>query len=185
MPQRGHASISGRIIEGFGDHRAVMELPLSIEELSAYAVTDLKGAFPFEDLPVGTWTIKGNALSFTVRVSTVDQKLDVGFIKYSIEQIPDAYSKQIAPENDLYQLMETGDHIDYGTAISYANWSRPPLSEQRENVWSKRHITNCPRSFLRWWFEQPAVVYNTIDILDQTTHRNTLLILSFLNGAIW
>ncbi len=171
-PSKGHASISGRIIQGFGAHQPVANLLLSIAGLSATAVTDKNGAFTFVDLPVGNWAISGDALTFTVQVSTTDQILDAGLIKYPVEQMPDAYTKQVTPNDDLEHQMETGSQIEWERAFSNHNWERPSITEQRDKIWWKSPYADLPESFLQWWFEQPAVIYNTVDILGQNNSQS-------------
>lgn len=171
-PSEGHASISGRIIQGFGAHQPVANLLLSIAGLSATAVTDENGAFTFVDLPAGNWTITGDALTFTVQVSTADQILDAGLIKYPVQQMPEAYTTQVFPSEDAANLKENGSHIELKRSFSQNEWSRPSITEQREKIWSKSPYRDLPESFLQWWFEQPAVIYNTVDILGQNNSQS-------------
>ncbi|HML40118.1 MAG TPA: hypothetical protein PKD23_05525 [Bellilinea sp.] len=171
-PSKGHASISGRIIQGFGAHQPVANLLLSIAGLSATAVTDENGAFTFVDLPAGNWTISGDALTFTVQVSTADQILDAGLIKYPVQQMTEAYTTQVFPSEDVANLKENGSYIELKRSFSQNEWSRPSITEQREKIWSKSPYRDLPESFLQWWFEQPAVIYNTVDILGQNNSQS-------------
>ncbi len=146
-PSKGHASISGRIIQGFGAHQPVANLLLSIAGLSATAVTDENGAFTFVDLPAGNWTITGDALTFTVQVSTADQILDAGLIKYPVEQMSEAYTTQVFPSEDAAYQKENGSYIEWKRAFSQYEWSRPSIPSSARRSGRKALIKTCRRVF--------------------------------------
>lgn len=84
----------------------------------------------------------------------------------TIEPLPGFYTTQVPLSGDLYELLLSGEVVQFDTVVRNENWMRPSEEEQREKIWLKRPFVDLPDKFLRWWFTQPAVLYDGMDILQ-------------------
>lgn len=83
--------------------------------------------------------------------------------------LPEFYTVPVSPVADLNTLMNSGESIMFHVPVRNENWSRPTEADQRAEVWSKKPFEDLPENFLRWWFTQSAVLYDSLDILSSSS----------------
>jgi hypothetical protein len=163
---------TGKVISGAGGHAPVSDLPLWIGKEShgaPAARTDANGEFTLTHLPVGLVDVVDSHLSFQVPVTSPGANVDLGVLKYPMVHPPLFYYAQTpAPLPSLSELLTDGERVQYTVCQTDAAWSRRSEERQRDQVWSKRPFRDRGEIFLQWWFRQPAVIYDTMDIFEQS-----------------
>lgn len=164
------ATVTGRVVLGYGSHRPVGDLPLRVGKESRGqwdTYTDGDGYFVLTGVPTGLVDIVNNHLSFQIPTSTTGQLVDLGILKYPLVHPPNYYYWQAAPLPELSYLLEQGEPIGFDKCLTEPNWQRPTKETQQEKIWSKRPFSELPERLLQR-FEQPAVIYDTVDLSVQS-----------------
>jgi hypothetical protein len=163
---------TGKVIAGYGAHEPIADLPLWIGTEShgaPAASTNANGEFTLTHLPVGLVDVVDSHLRFQVPVPSSDANVDLGLLKYPMVHPPLFYYTQTpAPLPSLSELLTNGERVPYIVCQTDATWSRPSEERQRDQVWSKRPFRDQGEPFLKWWFRQPAVIYDTMDLFEQS-----------------
>ncbi|HEX8919272.1 MAG TPA: hypothetical protein VF898_12270, partial [Chloroflexota bacterium] len=165
------ASASGRVIAGYGAHGTIVGLPLWVGDESRGApdaATDANGKFKLQHLPVGLNDVAGNHLRFQVPITSTNSDINLGVLKYPLVHLPDSYNRSPAPLQSLSDLLMQGQQVTFTVCQSDLAWTRPTEDLQRHQVWSKLPFSQKSDQFLQQWFRQPAVLYNTIDVFEQS-----------------
>lgn len=165
------ATVVGRVIKGYGDHQPVSGLPLWIGAESngvPDARTDENGEFILSGLPIGERVeVVNSHLSFHIPESQKGTT-DIGTLKYPLIHPPVYYWHTPEPLLSISTLLSQGISIPFTLCQSDPSWQRPTEQAQRERVWEKPPFRLRDTQYLRQWFQQSAVVYNTIDIFTQS-----------------
>jgi hypothetical protein len=165
------SAVFGQVIAGYGDHRPVSGLPLWIGETSSgepAAYTSDAGYFALTHLPTGTVHVVDDHLAFQVTIPGEGTAVYPGQLKYPLIHPPTYYMQSPAPLPDLATLLDTGQSIDFSTCLTDADWKRQTTQAQRDRVWAKRPFSDTSAEWLRWWFSQPAMIYDTTDHFVQS-----------------
>lgn len=172
-PAAGHgATVRGRIVAGYGARQPAAGLPLSIAGSTSSEPatrTDANGEFELTGVPVGTVEINASHLSFQVSVPDSAAVVDVGVLKYPLVH-PPVYYYESTPSpltGGLDTLIAQGQVLAFTVCLADESWQRPSLDEQRAHVWSKRPFSDLSEASLSWWFQQPAILYDSIDLFVQ------------------
>lgn len=161
----------GRIIAGYGAHEPIGGLPLWVGKESIgmpVARTDTNGEFTVTNLPNGVVDIVDDHLSFHVPHSASDSDVTLGVLKYPLIHPPTFYLFTPPPISDVSQLLRKGQTVPFTICQTDEKWTRPTDSVQRAVVWSRPPFRDLGEAALRWWGEQPAVLYDTMDIFTQS-----------------
>ena len=164
-------SATGKVILGYGAHGTVAGLPLSIDDEphgGPNAFTDANGEFTLKHLPLGLDGVSGNHLRFQVQVTSADSEINLGVLKYPLVHLPDSYYQSPAPLSSLSDLQSQGQPITFTVCQTDPAWTRPAETLQRDQVWSKRPFSDKGDQCLQQWFRQPAVIYDSIDVFQQS-----------------
>lgn len=165
------ATVVGRVVLGYGNHQPVGNLPLWVGRESQgepATRTNADGEFALTNLPTGLVDVVDNHLAFQVPVSSLGAKIDLGVLKYPLIHPPTFYRQTPAPLPNLSALLTEGQPIEFSICQTDTTWSRPPEQVQRDTVWSERPFSEQGEQFLKWWFRQPAVMYDTMDVFVQS-----------------
>ncbi len=164
------ATATGRVIEGYGRHQPVGDLPLWVgnepgEEIKRRTAED--GAFSLTGLRPGLIRVRNSHLEFDVPVSTLTDTVTLGLLKYPLIHPPSYYWWTAAPLPDP-SLLSQGQEIPFIVCYTAPDWQRPTTEEQQAAVWSKRPFSERAKAWLAWWFERPAVLYTSEDQFEQS-----------------
>jgi Tol biopolymer transport system component len=165
------ATATGQVILGAGNHQPVDGLPLWIGTESQGepdARTDARGAFTLTGLPLGLVDVVDSHLAFQVPVTSPNSTIDLGLLKYPLFHPPPYYWWTAAPLPDPHALLESGRPVEFSVCLVEPGWERPSEGRQEQVVWSRRPFSDASPAWLRWWFQQPAVIYNSIDQFSQS-----------------
>lgn len=165
------SAVFGQVILGYGDHRPVGGLPLWIgKESSGKPATQTadEGYFALTQLPTGPVDIVDDHLAFQVTIPGERTSVYPGQLKYPLIHPPAYYYQSPAPLPSLATLLDKGQSIDFSTCLTDSAWKRPTTRAQRDQVWSKRPFSGASTEWLRWWFDQPALIYDTTDQFIQS-----------------
>ncbi len=165
------SAVFGRVIWGYGDHRPAGRLPLWIGkespgEPATYTSDD--GYFALTHLPTGPVDVVDDHLTFQVTIPGEGTPVYPGQLKYPLIHPPTYYYQSPAPLPSLATLLDKGQSIDFSTCLTDSAWKRPTTRAQRDKVWSKRPFSDASAEWLRWWFNQPALIYDTTDQFVQS-----------------
>lgn len=164
-------TVIGRVVLGYGSHSPVADLPLWIgKESQGEPTTRTKanGEFTLTNFPVGQVVdVVNNHLAFQVPI-TSSGTIDLGILKYPLIHPPVYYWQTPEPLPSLSTLLSQGQPVQFAVCQTDTAWHRPTEQEQREQVWTKRPFSDKGERFLRHWFQQPAVMYDTADIFVQS-----------------
>jgi hypothetical protein len=166
----GGVTVTGRVVLGYGNHSPVEDLPLWIGTQSQgepTTRTSADGEFTLIDLPIGTVNIVDDHLTFQVPVTSSGERIDLGLLKYPLMHPPTYYMQEPSLLTNLSILSE-GQSVQFSVCLTDNAWSRPTEQEQRNQVWSKRPFNQQGDQHLKWWFRQPAAIYDTMDIFTQS-----------------
>jgi hypothetical protein len=158
-------------VEGYGRHQPVSGLPLWIGKEShgePAAYTDSNGEFTLTNLPVGLVDVVDSHLRFQVPISSATAMVDLGVIKYPLIHSPVYYWWTPGPLPSLTALLTQGQPVEFVICQTDTDWQRPSEELQRDKVWRKRPFSQQAKESLKWWFEQPAVLYDTRDVFVQS-----------------
>jgi hypothetical protein len=161
----------GRVVQGYGSHGPVAGLPLWIGTESRgdpTTWTDADGEFVLTGLPTGLVDVVDSHLTFQIQVDSPGESIDLGTLKYPLIHPPVYYWWTPKPLPSLTRALSEGPLVQFEVCHTDTTWHRPTEQEQRAQVWSKRPFSNKDEQFLRRWFQQPAVVYSTMDIFVQS-----------------
>jgi hypothetical protein len=170
ISQQG-GTATGRVILGFGEHSPVADLPLWVGTQSQgepATRTAGDGEFTLTGLPTGLMDVVDSHMGFQVPVSSTDASVELGLLKYPLFHPPAYYWWTAAPLPDPAALLEAEQPVKFSTCLTDPTWQRPTEPVQQERVWSRRPFSDKPDQWLRGWFEQPAVIYDSIDQFVQS-----------------
>jgi hypothetical protein len=170
LSQQG-GTATGRAILGYGAHSPVAGLPVwvgtqSQEEPATRTGGD--GEFTLTGLPAGLADVVDSHLAFQVPLSSTGATIDLGLLKYPLFHPPAYYGWIAAPLPNPATLLEREQPVTFSTCLTDPAWQRPAEPVQQDMVWSWRPFSDKPDGWLREWFEQPAVIYDTIDQFVQS-----------------
>lgn len=170
-PATTGATVTGRVILGYGDHSPVDGLPLWIgtgSQGEPATHTDVNGKFTLADLPTGKIQIVDNHLTFQVLITSPQVSIDLGLLKYPLIHLPDYYYWTPVPLPSLSALLDNGERVEFSVCLTHLDWQRPTEQMQKQVVWSKPPFSDYSKEHLRWWFERSAVIYNAVDRFSQS-----------------
>ena len=162
------ATAVGRVIERYAP---VPDLPLWVGDEPVEQIkrrTDAQGRFTLTGLQPGLIRVRNSHLEFEVPVTSLDDMIDLGLLKYPLFHPPPYYWWTAAPLSDSSILLNRGQDIDFTICHTEPAWQRPTEQEQRDKVWSKRPFNNRPEEWLKSWFERQAVIYNGESLFEQS-----------------
>ncbi|HMR63122.1 MAG TPA: hypothetical protein PKE64_03835 [Anaerolineae bacterium] len=166
------AVAAGWVITGAGRRRPVNDLPLWVGDESGDTIThrtdEQYGHFVLTGLPSGLTRVRNSHLEFEVPVATITNTVDLGLLHYPLIHPPAYYGWSAAPLPDKSALLTQSQPISFTLCYTNATWQRPSLAEQQAEVWSKRPFSHQTPEWLKWWFEQPAVLYDSQAIFAQS-----------------
>jgi hypothetical protein len=154
------------VILGYGEHSPVAGLPLWVGTQSQglpATRTAGDGRFTLTGLPAGLGYVVDSHLAFQVPVSSTEATVDLGLLKYPLGHPPAYYWWTATPLPDPAMLLEGEQPVAFSNCLTDPAWERPDEPAQQEVVWSRRPFSLKPDGWLRRWFEQPAVIYDTMD----------------------
>jgi hypothetical protein len=164
------ATVTGRVVLGYGSHSPVSDLPLWVGKESQGEPTTrtrANGEFILTDLPIGQVVdVVNSHLAFRVPI-TSGGTMDIGTLKYPLIHPPVYYWQTPEPLPDLSVVLSQGEPVQFTVCQTDATWRRPAEQEQREQVWSKRPSSDEGVQFLKHWFQRSAVIYDTMDVFVQ------------------
>ena len=167
----GTGTVTGRIVTGYGDHfpaAGERVQVLGLEDMVQEVRTDENGSFTVTGLPVGWWNLVARHLSFQVTITQPGETVYLGLLKYPLGHPPPYYLQTPAAAPDLAVLDGQGGAVPFTVVASNQHWERPEEFVQQDRVWSTRPFSDMGEAFLRWWFRQPAVLYDTRDVFSQS-----------------
>lgn len=173
LTETQHPLVTGQVVQSYGRHDPMSGLPLWVAPRSsgypADATTNDDGRFQLTDLPIGeTITINvGPHLSFQLRLTTSQQTVDLGVLKYPLIHPPNMYYWTPYVVRDLTQLTSQGEKLPFAVCKHDASWQRPTEEEQREYVWSKSPFREREVNYLQSRFQDSAILYNSVDFSHQ------------------
>jgi hypothetical protein len=133
------ATLTGRVITGYGDHLPVDVLPLRVRRESQEGRdthTDANGYFTLTDLPAGRVDIDDGHLSIWVTIDSPTQCIDLGKVKYPMVHPPPYYYWQAAPLADPGQLLRDGKAVAFEVCAADSKFSTLAFVC---NNWPKNH----------------------------------------------
>ncbi len=165
------ATVTGRIIVGYGSHGPLSDLPLWVgnepdEEIKRR--TAANGTFTLSGLQPGLTRIRNSHLAFEVPVTAITDTIDLGLLKYPLIHPPNYSWWTAAPLPERSSLLDQGETIDFDVCHTEPTWPRPARPVQQTTVWSKRPFSERSQAWLDWWFDRPAVLYNSEDLFEQS-----------------
>jgi hypothetical protein len=170
QPVKSGATLTGQVIAGYGDHQPISGLPLRLRQKgdgSWDTYTDGNGHFTLTDLPVGGVIVEDDHLIFQVTIDSPSQSIDLGKLKYPLIHPPNYYWWQAPPLADPGQLLRDGKTVAFEVCAADSNWTRPDPETQREQVYARLPFSQLNKDrFIK--FEQAAVLYDTIDVTQQS-----------------
>ncbi|MCB9098929.1 MAG: PD40 domain-containing protein [Anaerolineales bacterium] len=165
------ATVTGRVVNGAGARTPVADLPLWIGDApddAASGRTNADGSFTLTGLQPGLIRVRDSHLEFEVPVQTITDTIDVGLLPYPLIHPPNFYYWQAAPPPEPPSLQHYSEETPFDICYTAADWQRPTRTQQRQSVWSQRPFSNHSPDWLTWWFEQPAVLYTSEAIFEQS-----------------
>jgi hypothetical protein len=93
--------------------------------------------------------------------------IDLGSLKFPLSE-PDPAFTQKPASVDAALVARQGESLAFTVCQADSLWQRPSEAEQRERVWSQRPFADLSEAERGWWFEQPAVLYNSVDLFRQS-----------------
>lgn len=163
---------TGRLVEGYGAHRPIGQQPLRLQKEKQLedpiATTDDQGTFVLKDLSLGQQiTLNSGHLTFQVTVTSL-YTTDLGIISYPLMHPYNYYYWTPYPLRNLSQLMREGSILPFSVCKRDTTWRRPTETTQQEYVWARPPFNERGTAWLRPWFRQPALLYDTIDLFHQS-----------------
>jgi len=165
------ATVTGRVVLGYGDHGPVSDLPLWVGQGSngePMTRTSADGSFQLMGLPTDLVDVVDSHLAFQVPISSPGEHVDLGLLKYPLIHPHTYYYWTPTPLPDLATLLNEGESVPFSICLTDPDWERPSEQAQRERVWSKRPFSEKTNEWLETWFARPAVIYNTVDMFVQS-----------------
>ena len=166
-------SIHGKVVNGYGDHAPAANIPLAIDQtgisFTPIATTDAQGNFSLSSLPLGKHNLQSTWFSVPFIISSPDQDIDLGVIKYPLVHPPLFLSQKASTDPGLTTLKTQGTMLPFQVVFADPAWKRPSENEQRDQVWSNPPFANHGQIFFDWWFKQPAFLYDTLDLFTSGT----------------
>ncbi len=164
------ATVTGQIVAGYGDHRPVAHLPLRLRQMGSNnwdTYTDGEGRFTLMGIPTGQAYIDDGHLTFEVTIDSPVQSINLGILKYPLIHPPEYDWWQAAPLADLNQLLNDGALVDFKVCASDSTWVRPTPDLQRAQIYSQPPFNELNQATIER-FERSAILYNTVDIVEQS-----------------
>lgn len=165
------ATVTGRVVVGYGGHQPAggVRFWVGADSTGApVAQTDEQGRFTISGLPPGLVEIVDTHHRVQVPISSPAASVDIGILKYPLIHPPLFYTHRPVALPHLSAALAQAVAMPYTICQTDPSWSRPAASLQRATVWSKRPFSAKGEQFLQWWFRQPAILYDTMDIFTQS-----------------
>lgn len=163
---------TGRLVEGYGAHRPIEQQPLWLQNEKQLGdpitTTDDQGTFVLKDLPLGQQVaLNSGPLTFQVTVTSL-YTTDLGTIFYPLMHPYNYYYWTPYPLQNLSQLLREGSTLPFSVCKRDTTWRRPTETTQQEYVWAHPPFNERDTAWLRSWFRQPALLYDTVDLFHQS-----------------
>lgn len=163
-------TVSGIVALGYGDHSVATNVPIwAGKEARGDAIGKVaaNGRFEIDGFPAGERNILIGSDVFEAPAPAAAGKSDLGLLTIPPRQLPAYYRAAPAPLPDLTALL-AGAALPFTVCETDETWQKPTPEQQSAQVWARRPFGDQTEPWLRWWFDQKAIVYDSINLFKQS-----------------